>query len=59
MRLHQVSGDLKRPASPVGEIYDLMAALAVEPCVVDFKHTTAELLEDPRMLRMGMDRGKG
>ncbi len=55
LRLNQVSGDLKRPASIVGEIYDdLMAALAVEPCVVEFKQTTAELLEDPRKLRKGM-----
>ncbi|WP_429941854.1 hypothetical protein [Achromobacter xylosoxidans] len=55
LRLNQVSGDLTRPASIVGEIYDdLMAALAVEPCVVDFKQTTAELLEDPRKLRKGM-----
>ncbi|MFY3138030.1 hypothetical protein ACOTFF_15675 [Achromobacter xylosoxidans] len=54
LRLHQVSGDLKRPASIVGEIYDdLMAALAVEPCVVEFKRTTAELLEEPRNLRKG------
>lgn len=55
LRLHQVSGDLKRPASLVGEIYDdLMAALAVEPCVVERDRDVAELLEDPRKLRKGM-----
>ncbi len=55
LRLHQVSGDLKRPPSLMGQIYDdLMAALAVEPCVVEFKQTTAELLEEPRKLRKGM-----
>lgn len=55
LRLHQVSGDLKRPASLVGEIYDdLMAALAVEPCVVERDQMTAELLEEPRKLRKGM-----
>lgn len=55
LRLHQVSGDLNRPASLVGEIYDdLMAALAVEPCVIERDRDTAELLEEPRKLRKGM-----
>lgn len=55
LRLHQVSGDLKRPASLVGEIYDdLMAALAVEACVLEHNQMTAELLEEPRKLRKGM-----
>ncbi len=55
LRLHQVSGDLKRPASIIGDIYDdLMAALAVEPCVVERNQITAELLEEPRKLRKGM-----
>ncbi|WP_238888697.1 hypothetical protein [Achromobacter insuavis] len=55
LRLHQVSGDLKRPASLMGQIYDdLMAALAVEPCVVERDQDVAELLEDPRKLRKGM-----
>jgi len=36
LRLHQVSGDLKRPASLMGDIYDdLLAGLAVEPCVIE------------------------
>ncbi len=55
LRLHQVSGDLKRPASLVGEIYDdLITALAAEPCVIEFRQTTSELLESPRRLRKGM-----
>ncbi len=55
LRLHQVSGDLKRPASLMGEIYDdLMAGLAVEPCVLERDQDVAELLEDPRKLRKGM-----
>ena len=55
LRLHQVSGDLKRPASLMGEIYDdLLAGLAVEPCVIERDQMTAELLEEPRKLRKGM-----
>lgn len=55
LRLHQVSGDLKRPASLMGEIYDdLMAGLAAEPCVIERDQMTAELLEEPRKLRKGM-----
>ncbi len=55
LRLHQVSGDLKRPASLVGEIYDdLMAALATEPCVIERQQMTAELLDTPAKLRKGM-----
>ncbi|WZB76913.1 hypothetical protein WJ972_16820 [Achromobacter insuavis] len=55
LRLHQVSGDLKRPASLMGEIYDdLMAGLAAEPCVLERDQMTAELLEEPRKLRKGM-----
>lgn len=33
---------------------DLMEGLAAEPCVVDFKQTTADMLEDPRKLRKSM-----
>lgn len=55
LRLHQVSGDLKRPASLMGQIYDdLLAGLAVEPCVIEHDQMTAELLEEPRKLRKGM-----
>lgn len=55
LRLHQVSGDLKRPASLVGEIYDdLMAALAAEPCVIEREQMKAELLEPPSKVRKGM-----
>ena len=55
LRLHQVSGDLKRPASLMGEIYDdLMAGLAEEPCVIEGVQDVAALLEDPRQLRKGM-----
>ncbi|QQB32233.1 hypothetical protein I6I07_16105 [Achromobacter deleyi] len=55
LRLHQVSGDLKRPASLMGEIYDdLLASLAEEPCVIERDQMTAELLEEPRKLRKGM-----
>ncbi|WP_241132043.1 hypothetical protein [Achromobacter xylosoxidans] len=54
LRLHQVPGDLKRPASLMGEIYDdLMAGLAVEPCVTERDQDVAALLEDPRKLRKG------
>lgn len=55
LRMHQVSGDLKRPASLMGEIYDdLMEGLAAEPCVIERDQMTAELLEEPRKLRKGM-----
>ncbi len=55
LRLHQVSGDLKRPASLMGEIYDdLLEGLAAEPCVIERDQDVAELLEDPRKLRKGM-----
>lgn len=55
LRLHQVSGDLKRPASLMGEIYDdLIDGLAKEPCVQERDQMTAELLEQPRKLRKGM-----
>ncbi|ALX82750.1 hypothetical protein APT56_05955 [Achromobacter denitrificans] len=53
--LHQISVDLKRSASLMGEIYDdLMAGLADEPCVIERDQDVAELLEDPRKLRKGM-----
>lgn len=55
LRLHQVSGALKRPASLMGEIYDdLLAGLADEPCVIERDQDVAALLEDPRKLRKGM-----
>ncbi|WP_025138066.1 hypothetical protein [Achromobacter sp. DH1f] len=55
LRLHQVSGDLKRPAGLMGDIYDeLLAGLATEPCVVEMDQMTAELLEAPAKLRKGM-----
>lgn len=55
LRLHQVSGDLKRPASLMGEIYDeLLSSLAVEPCVIERDRMTAELLEAPSKFRKGM-----
>ncbi|MFP3747022.1 hypothetical protein SB816_28450 [Achromobacter sp. SIMBA_011] len=55
LRLHQVSGDLKRPPSLMGEIYDdLMAGLADEPCVIERDQDVAALLGDPRKLRKGM-----
>ncbi len=55
LRMHQVSGDLKRPASLMGQIYDdLMEGLAAEPCVIERDQMTAELLEAPAKLRKGM-----
>ncbi|WP_025135943.1 hypothetical protein [Achromobacter sp. DH1f] len=55
LRMHQVSCDLKRPAGLMGDIYDeLLAGLAVEPCVVEMDQMTAELLESPAKLRKGM-----
>jgi len=48
LRLDQVSCDLKRPASLMGEIYDdLLAGLAVEPCALEKDQMTIELLESP------------
>ena len=39
----------------MGEIYDdLMAALAVEPCVIERNQDVAQMLEEPRKLRKGM-----
>lgn len=50
-----MSCDLKRPAGQAGELYDeLLAGLAVEPCVVEMDQMTAELLEAPAKLRKGM-----
>lgn len=55
LRLHQVSGDLKRPPSLMGQIYDdLMEGLAAEPCVIERDQDVAALLEDPRKLPKGM-----
>ncbi len=55
LRLHQVSGDLKRPPSLMGQIYDdLIAGVAEEPCVIERDQDVAELLESPRKLRKGM-----
>ena len=55
LRLHQVSGDLKRPASLMGEIYDdLLASLAAEPCVIERDQDVAELLDSSQPLRKGM-----
>lgn len=55
LRLHQVSCDLKRPASLMGEIYDdLLAGLAVEPCVIERNQDVAVLLDSSQPLRKGM-----
>lgn len=55
LRMHQVSFELKRPAGLMGGIYDdLLAGLAVEPCVLEKDQMTMELLESPRKLRKGM-----
>ena len=55
LRMHQVSCDLKRPPGLMGDIYDeLLAGLAVEPCVLERDQMTAELLEAPHRLRKGM-----
>ena len=56
LRLDQVSCDLQRPAGLMGGIYDdLLAGLAVEPCVLEKDQMTMELLESPRKLRKGME----
>ncbi|WP_249205454.1 hypothetical protein [Achromobacter sp. Marseille-Q0513] len=55
LRLDQVSCDLRRPTGLMGDIYDeLMQQIAVEPCVVERKEWTAEILEAPYKLRKGM-----
>lgn len=55
LRMHQISGDLKRPAGPMGDIYaELLAQLAVEPCVLERDQVTAELLDPPHKLRKGV-----
>ncbi len=55
LRMHQVSFELKRPAGLMGGIYDdLLAGLAVEPCVLEKNQMTMELLESPRKLRKGL-----
>ena len=55
LRMHQVSFELNRPAGLMGGIYDdLLAGLAVEPCVLEKDQMTMELLESPRKLRKGM-----
>lgn len=47
--------NLQRPAGLTGDIYDdLLAGLAVEPCVPEKDLMTMELLESPRKLRKGM-----
>ncbi|CUJ45457.1 hypothetical protein [Achromobacter sp. 2789STDY5608628] len=55
LRLHQVSGELKRPTGLMGGIYDdLMEGLIVEPCVIERDQMTAELLDAPTKPRKGM-----
>lgn len=55
LRLHQVSGELKRPTGLMGGIYDdLMEGLIVEPCVIERDQMTAELLDAPAKPRKGM-----
>ncbi|APX75666.1 hypothetical protein QEP16_08490 [Achromobacter insolitus] len=48
LRWHQVSSDLKRPAGLMGDIYDeLLANLAMEPCVCERDQATAQLMDSP------------
>jgi hypothetical protein len=55
LRMHQVSFELQRPAGLTGGIYDdLLAALAVEPCVLERDQLVSELLDSPRKPRKGM-----
>jgi hypothetical protein len=55
LRLDQVSCDLRRPSGLMGDIYDeLMRQIAAEPCVLERKEWTAEILEAPYKLRKGM-----
>lgn len=55
LRLDQVSCDLRRPSGLMGDIYDeLMQHISAEPCVVERKEWTAEILEAPYKLRKGM-----
>lgn len=55
LRMHQVSFELQRPAGLTGGIYDdLMAALAVEPCVLERDQMVSELLDAPAKPRKGM-----
>ncbi|MEC6413499.1 hypothetical protein SB816_21050 [Achromobacter sp. SIMBA_011] len=58
LRLHQVSCDLKRPPSLMGQVYDdMMAGLADEPCVIEHDQMTAKLQEELRKLHRGMASG--
>jgi hypothetical protein len=55
LRLDQVSCDLRRPTGLMGDIYDeLMQQIAAEPCVLERKEWTSEMLEAPYKLRKGM-----
>ncbi|MFY4261447.1 hypothetical protein ACOTCG_27920 [Achromobacter xylosoxidans] len=55
LRLHQVSGDLKRPISIIGVVYDdLMEELRAEPCVIEQQQLVSELLDKPSTPRKGM-----
>lgn len=55
LRWHQVSNDLKRPAGLMGDIYDeLLARLAVEPCVRERDRDVNELLDAGAKPRKGM-----
>lgn len=55
LRLDQVSCDLRRPSGLMGDIYDeLMQQIAVEPCVIERKEWTAEILEAPYKMPKGM-----
>lgn len=53
--LDQVSCDLRRPTGLMGDIYDnLMQQIAVEPCVVERRAWTDEILDAPAKHRKGM-----
>lgn len=55
LRWHQVSNDLKRPAGLMGDIYDeMLARLAVEPCVKEREQDVTDLLNPPLKPRKGM-----
>lgn len=55
LRLHQVSGDVKRPTSIIRVVYDeLMEELRVEPCVIEQQQLVSELLDKPSTPRKGM-----
>ena len=55
LRWHQVSNDLKRPAGPMGDIYDeLQQRLTAEPCVLERDEMVDALMEAPTKLRKGM-----